>query len=168
MTPPGIAFVSLSSRALRRINDSDLPKYYFNMKTYEKFRSRNQTPFTPAITIISGLKKGLAMILEKGVEANFERHQEMAEYVRDRVRGMGFELMPEYPSNALTVLKMPPDQDSTPVIKVVKDEFGVLFANGQGDLKGKIIRIGHMGNYTIEKLCRALDGLQAVVERGGQ
>ncbi|MBE0433417.1 alanine--glyoxylate aminotransferase family protein [candidate division WOR-3 bacterium] len=168
MTPPGIAFVSLSKRALLRVNDSDLPKYYFNIKTYEKYRKKNQTPFTPAITIINGLKKGLDIILEHGVEANLDKHREIAAYVRNRACGMGFELMPESPSNALTVLKMPPGKDSTVIIKEVKEKYGILFANGQGDLKGTIIRIGHMGNYTIEKLARALDALQAVVGQGGQ
>lgn len=168
MAPPGIAFVSLSKRALRRVNDSDLPKYYFNIKTYEKYRNKNQTPFTPAITIINGLKKGMEIILEYGVEANFDRHREMAAYVRNRVCDMGFELMPEYPSNALTVMKMPPGKDSTVVIKEIKEKYGILFANGQGDLKGTIIRIGHMGNYTIDKLAGALDALQEVLGQGGQ
>lgn len=167
MAPPGIAFVSLSKRALQRANDSDLPRYYFNIKTYDKFRVRNQTPFTPAITIINGLKKGLDMLLEQGVAQNFDRHREIAEYVRQRARKMGFELMPEHPSNALTVLKMPPGRDSTPIISEVKEKHAILFANGQGDLKGTIIRIGHMGNYTIDKLASALDALQDVIGPAG-
>lgn len=162
MAPPGISFVSLSKRALERTNASDLPKYYFNIKTYEKFRSKNQTPFTPAITILCGLNKGLNMIIEQGLENNFKKHKDMAEYVRKRVREIGFELMPERPSNALTVLKMPPGKDSTPIIKEIKEEHGILFANGQANLRGTIIRIGHMGNYSVDKLRSALDVLEAV------
>jgi len=165
MAPPGIAFVSMSRRALARTVQSDLPKYYFNIETYKKYRDRNQTPFTPAITILCGLKKGLDMILEKGLEDNFRRHAEMAKYVRERVRSMGFELMPDKPSNALTVIKMPPGKDSTAIIREIKEQHNILFANGQADLKGTIIRIGHMGNYNIEKLGKALDILQAVACR---
>jgi aspartate aminotransferase-like enzyme len=168
MAPPGIAFVSLSERAFERTKSSDLPKYYFNMSTYEKFRGKNQTPFTPAITILCGLKKGLDMILERGIEDNYRRHAEMAEYVRERVHGMGFEIFPEKPSNALTVIKMPQNVDSTPIIKQIKEEHGILFANGQANLRGTIIRIGHMGNYTIEKLAKALDILESVVGKQGK
>ncbi len=163
MAPPGIAFVSLSQRALERTKRSDLPKYYFNMSIYENFRTKNQTPFTPAITILCGLNKGLDMILEKGIDENYKKHAELAEYVRQRVRDMGFKIFPDSPSNALTVIKMPKDMVSTPIIKKIKEEHGILFANGQANLRGTIIRIGHMGNYTIEKLARALDILGSVV-----
>jgi aspartate aminotransferase-like enzyme len=167
MAPPGISFVSLSKRAFQRTEYSDLPKYYFNMSTYEKFRAKNQTPFTPAITILCGLKKGLDMILEQGVDENHARHAEMAKYVRQRVRAMGFEIFPEHPSNALTVLKMPQNVVSTPIIQRIKEEHGILFANGQANLRGTIIRIGHMGNYTIEKLAKALDILESVAGKQG-
>lgn len=162
MAPPGIAFASLSKRALERTKNSDLPKYYFNMSIYEKFRGKGQTPFTPAITILCGLKKGLDMILAQGIEENFKKHAEMAQYVRKRVRDMGFEFFPDVPSNALTVIKMPQNVVSTPIIKRIKEEHGILFANGQAHLRGTIIRIGHMGNYTIEKLAKALDVLESV------
>lgn len=162
MAPPGIAFVSFSPRAFERVKSSDLPKYYFNMNTYDKFRAKNQTPFTPAITIMCGLKKGLDMIIERGVEENYRRHSEMAKYVRKRVQAMGYEIFPEHPSNALTVIKMPKDVVSTPIINKIKEEHGILFANGQANLRGTIIRIGHMGNYTVEKLAKALDILESV------
>ncbi|KPK62884.1 hypothetical protein AMJ83_09455 [candidate division WOR_3 bacterium SM23_42] len=164
MAPPGIAFVSLSRRALERTKNSDLPKYYFNIKTYEKYRAKNQTPFTPAITVFCGLKRGLDMILGKGLDDNFKKHEKMAKYVRERVRSMGFEILPESPSNALTVIKMRGNMSSTDIIKEVKEKHGILFADGQANLKGTIIRIGHMGNYTIEKLREALDALEVTVD----
>jgi aspartate aminotransferase-like enzyme len=168
MAPPGIAFVIMSRRALERTRNSDLPKYYFNMSIYEKFRTKNQTPFTPAITVFRGLKKGLDMILENGIEDNFKKHAAMAQYVRARVQRMGFEIFPESPSNALTVIKMPKNMVSTPIIKQVKEKHGILFANGQANLKGTILRIGHMGNYTIKKLGKALDILEAVVRESAK
>jgi aspartate aminotransferase-like enzyme len=80
---------------------------------------------------------------------------------------MGFEIFPEHPSNALTVLKMPQNVVSTPIIQRIKEEHGILFANGQANLRGTIIRIGHMGNYTIEKLAKALDILESVAGKQG-
>jgi aspartate aminotransferase-like enzyme len=165
MAPPGIAFVSLSKRALERIHNSDLPKYYFNINIYEKFRVKNQTPFTPAIAVFCGLKKGLDLIIEAGIEKNLKKHEEMAKYVRERVGGMGFEILPESPSNALTVLKMPQNRSSTVILKEIKEKHGILFADGQANLKGTIIRIGHMGNYTIAKLDTALNALEAVTRQ---
>lgn len=164
MAPPGIAFVSLSKRAIQRIGNSDLPRYYFNMNIYGKFKTKNQTPFTPALTVFCGLKKGLDMIIEMGVEENLNKHEEIAKHVRKRVGAMGFEILPESPSNALTVLRMPKGRTSTPILKEIKEKYGILFADGQANLKGTIIRIGHMGNYTIAKLDTALNALEAVTE----
>jgi aspartate aminotransferase-like enzyme len=155
----------LSKRALERIHNSDLPKYYFNINIYEKFRVKNQTPFTPAIAVFCGLKKGLDLIIEAGIEKNLKKHEEMAKYVRERVGGMGFEILPESPSNALTVLKMPQNRSSTVILKEIKEKHGILFADGQANLKGTIIRIGHMGNYTIAKLDTALNALEAVTRQ---
>jgi aspartate aminotransferase-like enzyme len=84
------------------------------------------------------------------------------------VQTMGFETLPEHPSNALTVMKMPPNMNSTPIIQKIKEEHGILFANGQANLRGTIIRIGHMGNYTIEKLGQALDILESVIAKQGE
>lgn len=165
MTPPGISFISVSPRALEKIKKSDLPKYYFHLSAYEKFLEKGQTPWTPAITILYGLKKGLDKIIKEGVKENFRRHAKIADYVRKRVKKIGLEIFPEKPSNALTVMKMPPHVVSTDIIKEIKDNHGILFANGQGEMRGKILRIGHMGNYTITKLARAVDILEKVYEK---
>ncbi len=165
MAPPGIAFVGISQRAHEKIMKSDMPKYYFDLSLYEKFLEKGQTPFTPAITVLYGLKKGLEKIAKIGIEENLVRHQKMAEYVRKRIVDMGYELFSESPSNGLTVMKMPKDIDSTEIIKECKVKYGVLFANGQGEMKGKILRVGHMGNYTINKLSQALDVLEKVLTK---
>ncbi|MEO0094717.1 MAG: alanine--glyoxylate aminotransferase family protein [candidate division WOR-3 bacterium] len=165
MAPPGIAFVGLSPRAFEKIKNSDTPRYYFNFSLYEKFLEKGQTPWTPAITILYGLKKGLEKITKIGIEENFLRHKKMADYVRERIKKMGYELFSESPSNGLTVVKMPEGMDSTEIIKECKEKYGILFANGQGEMKGKILRIGHMGNYNIRKLSRALDILEMVMTK---
>ncbi|MEO0128800.1 MAG: alanine--glyoxylate aminotransferase family protein [candidate division WOR-3 bacterium] len=165
MAPPGIAFVGISQRIFEKINNSDTPKYYFDFKLYEKFLEKGQTPWTPAITVLYGLKKGLEKITKMGIEENFRRHQKISEYVRKRVKKMGYELFSESPSNGLTVIKMPDGLDSTEIIKECKEKYGILFANGQGEMKGKILRIGHMGNYNIKKLSKVIDILEMVMAK---
>ncbi|MGQ9465365.1 MAG: pyridoxal-phosphate-dependent aminotransferase family protein [bacterium] len=165
MAPPGIAFVSISQRGHIKMKNSDLPKYYFDFSLYEKFLEKGQTPFTPAITILYGLKKGLEKIAKIGIEENYIRHQKMGEYVRNRLIKTGYKLFAENPSNGLTVVKMPDFIDSTEVIKECKEKYGILFANGQGEMKGKILRVGHMGNYNIKKLGMALDVLEKVMAK---
>lgn len=165
MAPPGIAFVGTSERAFEKIKNSDTPKYYFNFNLYEKFLKKGQTPWTPAITILYGLKKGLEKITRMGIEKNFTHHRKMAEYVRTRIKKMGYELFSENPSNGLTVLKMPDGIDSTEIIKECKIKYGILFANGQAEMRGKILRIGHMGNYNIKKLSQVLDILEMVMAK---
>lgn len=162
MAPPGISFVSISPRAHDKIKRSDLPKYYFHIDAYEKFLEKGQTPWTPAITIMYGLQKGLNKIIREGVKPMFKRHARIADYVRKRVKKMGLEIFPERPSNALTVMKMPPNINSTDIIREIKEKHLILFANGQGEMRGKILRIGHMGNYTIAKVSKAVDILERV------
>jgi len=164
MSPPGISFVSVNDRAFEKMKRSDLPGYYFDLNIYEKFRIKNQTPWTPAINIFYGLKIGLERILKRGVKETFEHHEEMAKYVRERIKGMGLELLPDNPSNALTVMKIL-DNNSTEIISEIKETHGILFADGQADLKGTIIRIGHMGNYDVSKLSGALDALEMTLHQ---
>ncbi len=162
MSPPGVSFVSVNDRAFEKMKESDLPSYYFNLNIYEKFRVKNQTPWTPAINVLYGLKTGLDNILKRGVEEVFEHHKKLAKYVRERIGNMGLDLLPEHPSNALSVMKIPKN-NSTEIINELKEKHGILFANGQADLKGTIIRIGHMGNYDINKMTGALDALEAIL-----
>lgn len=166
MSPPGAAFLSISDRAFEKTRVSDLPKYYFSLLLYEKFLEKGQTPWTPAITVLYGVKKGLSLIVKHGVAKNFQKHREMARYVRQRLVGMGLAIFPEHPSNALSVGRMPEGLDSTGIIKKIKEKYGILFANGQAEMKGKILRVGHMGNYSVPKLGRALDILERVLKKG--
>jgi aspartate aminotransferase-like enzyme len=100
-----------------------------------------------------------------GLDTYYERHRDVAEYTRGRVKDMGLETLAKRPSNALTVVKMPDNLTSTDIIQELKEKHGILFANGQGELRGTIIRIGHMGDYTKEKMRPALDALEQIVRR---
>jgi len=164
MAPPGIGFLSANERAHKRFFQSDLPRYYFDLRIYDKFSKLGQTPFTPAICSLFGLMRGLDIILKRGVKENLEHHKDIAEFARSRVADMGFSILPLRPSNALTVIKMPDGINSTAILSEIKKRYQIIFANGQRDLKGKIIRVGHMGNYDKKKLSRAFKVLSEVLK----
>ncbi|MBI3252972.1 MAG: alanine--glyoxylate aminotransferase family protein [Candidatus Omnitrophica bacterium] len=145
MLPPGLAFVALNERASAKITASNLPKYYFNFTETLKMMKKNDTPFTPAVSLIRGLDEALVMLLEEGIEKVWRRHAETAAWVKSKVASLGLKLFSKAPTNALTAIEMPNPIDSGAVIKVMRDEHRVVMADGQGELKGRIVRFAHMG-----------------------
>lgn len=145
MLPPGLAFVALSKKAQDAIAQSKLPKYYFNFAQTLKTLAKNDTPFTPAVSLVQGLDEALSMLLEEGVEKVWKRHEEVARFVRESVGAMGLKLFSKSPTAGLTGIVMPDNISSKDVIKIMRDEFQVIMADGQGELQGKIVRFAHMG-----------------------
>jgi len=158
--PPGLSIVAMNNRAWEAVSHSRLPKYYFNMQIAEKFRLKNFTPWTPAITVMMSMAKSLSMITEKGIEQVWAEHAKWAGIFRNKALEMGFSFMPTTPSNALSVIKMPDGVDSTEIITEIKEKEGILFANGQQELKGHLIRIGHMGHTNEADTLKALEVLE--------
>lgn len=142
--PPGLAFISLSERAWELAGRTRGTRFYFDLKSYRKYAAKGQTPWTPAISLFYALDAGLKHAVGKGVSRSWTAHQQMAERVRTRLKGLGLQMLPQKPSAALTVYKMPEGVDGSKVIELCKHD-GFLFANGQADLRGKVVRIGHMG-----------------------
>ncbi len=145
MLPPGLSFVALGERAQKAIATSTLPKYYFNFADTIKALKKNDTPFTPAVSLIRGLDEALVMLLEEGMEKVWARHAEVARYVREKIKGLGLELFCKSPSNALTSIILPADIPSKNLINHMRDVHQVVMADGQGELQGKIVRFAHMG-----------------------
>jgi len=148
MLPPGLAFLSVSKKAEKLLETSKTPKFYFNVKKALKTLAESDTPWTPAVSLIVGLKRSLAMLLEEGMDNVVARHAKLANATRLGVKGLGLELYaPTCPSNTLTAVKVPDGVDGALFVKKVRDDKGVTIAGGQGDAKGKIFRISHLG-YT--------------------
>jgi aspartate aminotransferase-like enzyme len=145
MIPPGLAFICLNEKVWEVVEKSTLPKYYFSLKQARKAMNKNQTPWTPALTLIIGLNEALKMIRQEGLENIYARHQRLGDATRAAVKALGLELLAKHPSNVLTAVKMPESLDTGALVKYLRDEFGVLIAGGQAHLKGKIIRIAHLG-----------------------
>ncbi|MBI4432501.1 MAG: alanine--glyoxylate aminotransferase family protein [Candidatus Omnitrophica bacterium] len=145
MLPPGLAYVAVNDKAQAAIAGSQLPKYYFDFAETLKAMKKNDTPFTPAVSLIRAMDEALAMLLEEGMENVWKRHAQVADFVKKKMQSLGLKLFSKAPSNGLTAIIMPDGIDSGNAIKVMRDGHGVVMADGQGELKGKIVRFAHMG-----------------------
>ena len=171
MTPPGLAFASVSERALAVAAENPGRRYYFDWaKTAEGQREQPaNSPFTPAVTLWRALDVALDLIFEEGLEEVFERHAILARAARAGIEAMGLERFgPDDPdANVVTVARMPDSIDGAAVPKLMRDRFGITVAGGQGHLKGKIVRIAHCGYYGAFDIVVALTGLEMAVRELG-
>lgn len=149
MLPPGLSFLTLSLKAQKLIEKSNLPKYYFGLLAALKSHAKDDTPWTPAVSLIMGLDTILDMILEKGLDNVLSYHARLAAATRAGVENMGLELFAKAPSNAVTAVKVPEGIDGAAFVKKMRDEQKITVAGGQAELKGKIFRLAHLG-YTDE------------------
>jgi len=146
MMPPGLAFVCVNSSAWSVIEKTDLPRYYWDFRKMRKELKDKTTPFTPAVSLVMAMKTALDMIKKEGIENVWQRHARLAHATRESAKALGLELFAgEHSSNVLTAIKSPKGVDVDKIIKKLRDETGVTFTGGQDELKGKIVRIGHMG-----------------------
>ncbi len=160
MLPPGLSFVALNDKAQKHLAGSNLPKYYFNFADTLKMLKKNDTPFTPAVSLVRGLEEALEMILQEGIENVWKRHAEIAQYVRQKGSALGLELFTNVPSNALTAFVMPKDLVSGDLIRTMRETHQVVMADGQGELKGKIVRFAHMGACGMKEAERGYEALR--------
>jgi|YelNatPaOPRAMG01_1025707.scaffolds.fasta_scaffold01508_12 aspartate aminotransferase-like enzyme len=147
MIPPGLAFVAASERARKMMETSNLPKYYFSLKKAFKSAADNDTPWTPAVTLVVGLEKALRMIKDETVEKIWHRHKVLSEAVRSGCEAIGLKLFGSPASHAVTAVNVPAGIEYSQFNKILKLKYGITTAGGQEHLKGKIFRISHLGYY---------------------
>jgi serine---pyruvate transaminase len=166
MLPPGLAFVTLSDKALSFVEKSDIPKYYFNFKKeLKKLVKDNETNFTPAVSLIMGLRESLNMIKEDGLEKVFKRHARLADATRAAAKALGLELYaPDSPSNAVTAIKAPAGIDAQKIVKILRDKHNITIAGGQSEAKGKIFRIAHMGYLDAYDIIMVVSALEMTLK----
>jgi len=165
MIPPGLSFMSVSEKAWALAEKATLPKYYFDARKARKALAKNDTPYTPAHTLIGALNVSLDMILKETIEAVVARHARLAAAVRAGVAALQLPLYSKRPANALTAIETP-GMDAE-VIKKELDKDGILVAGGQDEAKGKIIRIAMMGYANDADVMNALSALETVLKRVG-
>jgi aspartate aminotransferase-like enzyme len=169
MCPPGLAFASVSAAALAASADSTAPRYVMDWERTRKGQAKLDAPFTPAVSIVRALDVALGLLLDEGLEAAFDRHARLGRACREGAKAMGLELFSpdEERSAVVTAIRAPDGVDSTTVVKGLRDRFGMTIANGQGDLKGKIFRIGHIGWFDIFDITSALAAVELVLTDAG-
>jgi aspartate aminotransferase-like enzyme len=169
MTPPGLALVTVSDDAWARRGSA--PRFYFDWERTRKAQAQLDAVFTPATSLVVALDVALGLLLEDGLEAAFERHVRLGRACRAGARAMGLELFsPDDDSAAVVTTILAPDGiDSGELVLSLRDRSGITLAPGQGPLKGKAFRIGHIGWFDVFDIATALAGVeQALVEAGAE
>lgn len=167
MIPPGLAFCSVSEKAWKVAESSKLPKFYFNFKKYKKAWLDTDTPFTSAITLVIGLKKAVEKINKQGIDKTIAEHVAQARAFREACKALGLQIFSKSPSSAVTAVNTPQGMNADDLIKLLKTEFGVTFAGGQEQLKGKIFRCAHMGGIDKEHTIESIKALEQALSKLG-
>ncbi|MDP2905184.1 MAG: aminotransferase class V-fold PLP-dependent enzyme, partial [Candidatus Omnitrophota bacterium] len=168
MLPPGLGFISASPKAWKLVEESKSPRYYFDLRAAKKALDKNDTAFTPAITLIIALCVALKLIKVDGLEKIFARHHIMAEATRQAAGALGLELFaPTAASDVVTAIKVPASIDGEKLVKLMRDTYGVTIAGGQAELKGKVIRISHMGYVEEFDVIAGISCLEKALSKSG-
>ena len=160
MIPPGLAFVAVSKRAVEAMEQSTLPKFYFDLRKALKSHEKDDTPWTPAITLIVGLDAALAMIRAEGIENVWRRHERLAVGLREGIKAMGLRLFSQAPSFAVTPAWVPDGIEWKLFNGTLKEKYGITIAGGQEEFAGKIFRISHLGYYDELDMITILSALE--------
>ncbi len=145
MIPPGLGFCSVSKKAWKLVEQAKCPRYYFDLRRAKKALAQMDTAFTPAITLCMGLNEALKMLKKDTMPKVLERHSRLARVVRAAMLALGLKLYASKPADALTAVCVPEGIDGEKLVNMMREEYSVIIAGGQAQLKGKIFRIAHLG-----------------------
>ena len=169
MSPPGLATVSVSAAAWEAQAKASAPRFYLDWERTREAQEQLDAAFTPAVSVVIGLNVALGLILERGLDAAFEEHVRLGRACRAGVKAMGLELFsPDDDSSAVvTTVLVPEPVDGTQLLLDLRDRFGITLAPGQGPLKGKAFRIGHIGFFDVFDITTALAGIELCLAEAG-
>jgi aspartate aminotransferase-like enzyme len=164
MLPPGLAFCALSEKAWRQAAGAKLPKYYFDLAAERKAGAKNDVRFTPAVGIVIGLREAVRLLQAEGLANVFRRHDRLARATRAGVEALGLRLFARAtPSPAVTAVTAPPGIDGETIVAAYAREHNITIAGGQGEMKGRVFRLGHMGYAAEFDVISALAALEQVL-----
>ncbi len=170
MLPPGLGFNAISEKALAAAKASRMPRSYWDWTEMLKPNASGFFPYTPATNLLYGLREAMAMLLEEGLEQVFARHHRHAAATRAAVEAWGLEVLalnPREYSSTLTAVLMPAGYDADEFRKVALDRFDISLGTGLGKLKGKVFRIGHLGDFNDLMLVGSLGGVEMALRVAG-
>jgi aspartate aminotransferase-like enzyme len=169
MLPPGLALVAVSERAWEKIKQNPTPRFYLDFLAYQEQLAKATTPYTPALTLLYGLREALRMMEEEGLEAVYARHRLLQQMTRTAAKALGLSLLAqdEIASPTVTAIRGCPNWEADKLRSVMK-KLGVIVAGGQQQLKGKVFRIGHMGYCDPIDILSAFSVLEVSLEKLGE
>jgi aspartate aminotransferase-like enzyme len=169
MVPPGLAMVSVSQRGWQAWERAKMPRFYFDFGRARDMASKGQTPWTPVVSVFFALDVALQQLVAEGVEGIVQRHQRLGDLTRAGVKSLGLQLFADerYASNTVTAVRVPDGVEGPALNKMLREEYDVVIAGGQGKLTGQIFRIGHLGWASETDLEATFDALRAALPRLG-
>lgn len=165
MLPPGLSFISVSAKAMKCMEKALLPRYYYDLRSAYASYQKDDTPFTPAVSLVRGLNTALETIKKQGIEKRWELYAKIASSLRAAFKAIGLESYSKSPSNSVTALLCPIDTNL--LLKKLRKEKGLSIAEGQGSLKGKIFRVAHMGCITEQDIAKGLSMIEVALREVG-
>ena len=172
MMPPGLAYCAVSERAWKRMDSTTSPRYYFDLRKERKSAAKGESAYTPATSLFAALGAALEFIREmgsgdlaKGREELVDNAELCAEMTRAGAKALGLKLYAASPAAALTAICSPGGLDSGKIVKEFRESFDAVIANGQGEMKGQLFRIAHIGYYDYLDTIGILGALEHVLAR---
>ena len=163
MLPPGLSFNAISDKALLASKNSKMRRSYWDWNEFLEFNKSGFFPYTPATNMLFGLKEAIAMLHEEGLENVFKRHARYSEATRIAIQSWGLEVFcanKDRFSDVLTAVIVPDNKDADQLRKVILENFNMSLGNGLSKLKGKVFRIGHLGDLSDLSLLGTLSGVE--------
>lgn len=170
MIPPGLAYCSVSKKALERAKTATNPNFYFNLPKHVEAGPRGDSPWTPASSLLLGMAEVLRYIRELGRDQLIRNAQLLARATRESAQALGLELFARnaIPSGAVTAIRAPDGLDSGQIVRAFKDRFEAVIANGQGSMKGQIFRFAHLGYFDFHDLFATIAELEIILHKLGR
>jgi aspartate aminotransferase-like enzyme len=160
--PPGVAMVTMSPRAWKAYEKSNLPKSYFDLAAYKASLEKAQTPATPAVTVFIALQESLRLMAEEGLDAIIRRHRDLARATRRGIQAVNLQLFADerYASPAVTAFRPPARVDARNLIRILRDDHDTIVAGGQGKMEGQLVRVAHLGFVTLQDIVAFFSALE--------
>ena len=167
MLPPGLAFLSVSEKARKKMESVTQPNLYLSLPHYLKSLAENDVPWTPAVTLVRGLHKSLELIMREGMENVWKRTAAFARATRSAAAAMGLRVFSSHPSDSVTGIHYPAGFDDKTFRGALRNQFNIHIAAGQGSMEGKIFRLSHMGYVDAFDTLGVISALEVVLKQQG-
>ncbi len=166
--PPGLALVALSEKAWKFADQSKCPHFYFDLKKERKNLANQTSAYTPAVSLVIGLRAVLKSFIEEGMDNVHKRHNRLARATRAAAKALGLNMVaPDAPADSLTGVFLPDGIDGGKFVKSLRDDFGVTMAGGQDQWKGKVVRIAHLGYVDTFDTIVAIAAIEMALKKFG-